>query len=426
MTIENLDIPADSIKTVGTISTTDSGALLSTATQLDLTFYYHLCQEIIGCDTLFFCKGDANLGVEVTTKFIIDIGSTPKGEPNITFDEFSLHLSIPSKKGLCLFLSGLLDTAVPILNDVLNIIVPNILTSAFDRINALNQTVALPDVPFDLYWALTDQTGTSIDGIGFQLILDVLIKSLGNQPGPFYPDPALPPILTLLQQEQVTLDFTDSLLNNLIDAIYLAENRQFSFKADGWDVKLNLESQPVISFTDGAGSDASELVFKSKAVISKKLLRFTVTTTITTHFAIVVTPQGLIYLVLDPDDFVVFINSIIPPVTNATKEYIQKQIENVWAAYIPTVNAILYNHSFQLPGLANFGNPELDYYNGFVVASFDSLTQTPEEIPKPLREFVTNLTRTTFLTAWNGGVYPEDDQNAGCPNISGGGFGKCT
>ena len=264
MTIENLDIPADSIKTVGTISTTDSGALLSTATQLDLTFYYHLCQEIIGCDTLFFCKGDANLGVEVTTKFIIDIGSTPKGEPNITFDEFSLHLSIPSKKGLCLFLSGLLDTAVPILNDVLNIIVPNILTSAFDRINALNQTVALPDVPFDLYWALTDQTGTSIDGIGFQLILDVLIKSLGNQPGPFYPDPALPPILTLLQQEQVTLDFTDSLLNNLIDAIYLAENRQFSFKADGWDVKLNLESQPVISFTDGAGSDASELVFNRR------------------------------------------------------------------------------------------------------------------------------------------------------------------
>jgi len=417
--VENLAIPASSVKSFGSISSSSEGLLVTTFTQFDLTFYYKVCEDLIGCDTILFCKGDADLLVEVETKFIVDITGGLNGEPELSFHDFNLHLSIPSKNGLCFTISLLLDSAIPVINVALNKVIPAVISSEFDKINALNQTMVLPYAPFDIHWEFTNQTGTSLDGLGLQFVIDILLKSQNNQPGPFLPYPALPAILTLLQQDEVSMDVTDSLANNIIYSWFIEKSREWDFDADGWKVKLNLLSSPEIKFTSASGDDAEELIVKTKTIISKSLLRFTITTLIVSHFDLVVTPNGELYLQISPTDFVVTIESIVPPVTNATKTYIQNQIENEWAAFIPSLNEVLLNHSIALPHIADFSDPEITYYDGYAYLSFDSLGARGS---LPLLEGLTSSITRHSMDAVLGAMGDDVSSRVQCPDLSSGGF----
>jgi len=262
---------------------------------------------------------------------------------------------------------------------------------------------------------MTNYSGTSIDGLGLQFVIDILIKSLGNQSGPFHPKPPLPPILTLLQQDEVSMDVTDSLVNNIFDAYYLAVNPEWDLTTNGWKVKVNLLSSPQLYFTDGAGDDADEIIMKAKLVLSKFPLHFTVTSTIISHFEIEITPQGQLFLQISPTDFVVSIDSVTPPLPNSTKNFIENQIENTWASIIPGVNQKLLEHMIQLPRVADFSDPEIIYRNGYAYFSFDSLPSARPTADSniPMEAMTRSITEASLESIVYG-----DQRTDGCPNLS--------
>ena len=160
---------------------------------------------------------------------------------------------VQQKKGLCLFLSTLLDTATPILNAVANKKLPPVISQQLNSaLASIPQNISLgAPSPIDLHWGLTNQSGSSIDGIGLQFVLDVLLKSpTGDKIAPFTPQPPLPGILTLLQQNQVLFDFTDSLLNNIIYSLGPKFDKEYDFKANGFKIKLTLAKTPTVKFTN--------------------------------------------------------------------------------------------------------------------------------------------------------------------------------
>jgi len=420
--LENLAIPESSIVSMGTISSSSNGLLVSMRIQFDLTFYYKLCEKTIGCIAILFCSGDATLGVDVNTKFVLKIAAGPNGEPLITFDQFNMHIDFPHRSGICFLINGLLDSAVPVLNIVLNKEVPHIISGELDKLNAFNQTILIPGAPFDLMWQLTNYSGTSIDGLGLQFVINVLLKSLGNQTGPYHPNPPLPPILTLLQQDEVSFDVTDSLINNILDAFYLATQPAWSGTVSGWKVKANLLASPILYFTDGSGDEAEEIIIRAKLVISKIPLHFTITTTIKSYFVLQVTPQGQLYLQLSPTNFVVNIDSATPPLTNGTKTLIENEIENAWESAIPGVNEMLMAHQIQLPRIADFSNPEIVYRNGYAYLSFDTIpTARPaEETGTFLEGAVRSITQQTLNEVWYGNSTSSASASTGegCPKLS--------
>ena len=170
---------------------------------------------------------------------------------------------------------------------------------------------------------------------------------------------------------------------------------------------------PVLSFTNLTGLESASLVLTTKIILKKDLLRITAHATITTHFEVVISPSGQLTLQLDPNDFIVFIDSTVPPVTNATKTLIQNSIEDAWASSIPSVNEVLEENAIQLPQIANFNNPYIEYGNGYAALGFDTaqqmmLTRDGDDV------FISKFTHS--FTGPIGGRLVEPSSN--CPDLS--------
>jgi hypothetical protein len=414
--LEDLTIPEESIQTTADVQTSQRGVFVEMDTVFNLTFYLHLCEETFGhCDTLVRCKGFSNIQFATTARAVIDVSADPVGEPIITVNDFFLHIAAPHKVGLCDLLSIFIDTLLPLLNDGINTIAPDLINAALAKYTSnLPQTIPFPKRPFDFHWMVSNNTASSTAGASLMLALDVLISNMDDKPGPFFPNYTLPNALDILEGESgVGLEFSDAILNNILFAYFSVKSPTLNTEVDGFKVEGELESPPMVEFTNLTGLDSAALVLKLKIVLKRDLLRIVSHSTVTTHFEVIVSSKGVITLQLDPENFVVQIDSTVPPVTNGTKTLIEKDIEDAWASAIPSVNDGLQDHGIQLPPIADFNNPDITYGNGYAALGFD--TAQPPERSALLRKFFPIEIVEAFTNPIGSQLV---DSSSSCPDLS--------
>mmetsp|Transcript_38657 Transcript_38657/g.61262 ORF Transcript_38657/g.61262 Transcript_38657/m.61262 type:complete len:199 (-) Transcript_38657:41-637(-) len=106
--------------------------------------------------------------------------------------------------------------------------------------------------------------------------------------------------------------------------------------------------------------------------------------------ALLFNDQGQLYLSIDPD-MVLNITSMTPPQPNATKQYIQNQVEAAFASFIPQLNEELAANPIALP-FPGVSSPSLTYHDGYVQMQFDTHDAAFDESLKyPLPAFPPNV-----------------------------------
>ena len=299
--LENFSLPADSVKTTGSIHTTPKGPFVTIDVQFDLDFYYKLCIDTVEdrCTTLFFCKGDSRLHFDAKTTFLIDVRADSNGEPIILINDFDFHLAIPVKSGLCEFLSAGIDVILPLINVAANIKLPTILDSVLASFTSnLNQTIVVSGQPFDLQWQLTNQSQSSAVGTSLMFVLNVLEVASGDKPGPFVPKP-IPNALSLLtyNKYEVLFEVSSAVFNNIIYSYYSLKEWKKVIDADGFKITVTFLECPDITFQNiQSGADGAALHLNLKMAVKKFGVPFTTAkANVTVYFELEVASDGMFF-----------------------------------------------------------------------------------------------------------------------------------
>eukprot|EP00009_Paramoeba_aestuarina_P009864 CAMPEP_0201539770 /NCGR_PEP_ID=MMETSP0161_2-20130828/70582_1 /ASSEMBLY_ACC=CAM_ASM_000251 /TAXON_ID=180227 /ORGANISM="Neoparamoeba aestuarina, Strain SoJaBio B1-5/56/2" /LENGTH=502 /DNA_ID=CAMNT_0047947187 /DNA_START=452 /DNA_END=1960 /DNA_ORIENTATION=- len=378
--LENLSIPKESIISSATVQTSARGIFFETTTNFNLTFYLHICEQLgPHCTTVFRCKDDANIVFTTDLSMLVNIYPDENGQPIVSATDFAFTLTADTD-GLCNLLDILIANIVPVVNEAVNEIAPPFINKGLTALlHDIPQTFVLPEPFFDLHWAMTNNTGSSSDGTSLMFDVEVLIKSMMDEPGPFVPDPSIPNALIVLEGPgALGLDFSDAIINNIVYSIFAVENPTFNTKAEGFNVEITFPESPVFSFTGKEGLDSASLTLTLKVLLKKSILHITAHATATAYFEIVVLSEGKLTLQLNPDDLNVTITSTSPPTTNGTKTMITQGIEDTWASAVPGINNKLINHAVPLPHIADFNHPYISYGNGYAAVGFDTIKQNTQ------------------------------------------------
>jgi hypothetical protein len=430
--LENLVLPASSVVTTGNVQTTSLGPFIVIDTQWDLQFHYKLCIESVEghCTTLFFCRGDATLHFDTRMSFILDVRASSTNEPVVTLNDFDFHLAIPSKAGLCEFLSAGIDVLVPLINEAANLKVAALVNNAIAGFTSnLNQTIDGPLPTFAFQWGVSNQTASSVVGSSLMLILDVLVASSGYKPGPFTTAAApLPNALTLLSQDdQVVFELHSAVINNIIYSFYSLKEWQKVIDTDGFKITATFLSCPTVHFEPSTNGNGASITISLKLAVKKFGVPFTTAkANATAFFELYVTPQGEIYAQLSDNDFVVDIYSTSPPLGQSTISSLENLVTNDYYNAVPGINADLAAATIQLPPIADFSNPQIIYGNEYVVFDFAAgpANVAAEDIPKNVRDLTTTLT-SLVADAVMSFDKPADTATS-CPDLSGIGASQIT
>ena len=374
--LTDMHIPPMSVKSSVNVVGGKNYPQIHILVDFNVKVHYKLCKpEVVTCVELWPCGGEATLGMKTNTQFELQLVAGPHGGPIFHYKEFHVHLDM-KKNGVCLLLKTLLDTAMPFINIFLNSFVPKALSPLTHSISSLPHNISIPGpLPIDIDWFLTAGTGSKPGALAFQGILDILLAPLNYEKAPYLPYNALPLAAKQVSKEIGLLEFTDSLVNNIIWSLsHYFKDFEFDTKENGFKVKLTLPEAPLVNFTTAPGNQAAIMTLHTQIP-----LKIVVTSVETAHFAFLFNTHGQLYLSLDPKDFVVLITSMTPPQPNNTKNKIQNEVENAYASIVPQINEILAAHPISLPTPSEAHNPSIIYGKGYAKILYHTKRKSGKE-----------------------------------------------
>eukprot|EP00211_Chloroparvula_japonica_P003318 CAMPEP_0119127218 /NCGR_PEP_ID=MMETSP1310-20130426/5851_1 /TAXON_ID=464262 /ORGANISM="Genus nov. species nov., Strain RCC2339" /LENGTH=514 /DNA_ID=CAMNT_0007117461 /DNA_START=71 /DNA_END=1615 /DNA_ORIENTATION=+ len=420
--LQNINVPQESVQSLASVSGSDTGLLMDILVQFDLDFFLQLCEKLIGpCVTILFCNDDVSLHFELRIRTVLDLYADAEGKPVIAGSDFFFNLAIPDKDGLCFVLKSALDVAIPALNLVANKVLPPKLNAILEGAFAnVSQTIEVKG-PFDLYWKLSNSTASSNTGQSVQMELDVINNCDGDTVAPFEPSPPMVDTITLLDQGHVLFQLTDSFLNNLIYTAFCAKTFDFSTEANGFTIELEETQSPEMTFINSTNSSAASITLKTSVKATRFPLRVSAKVTATAHFALFVSPTGVLSFELDPNDFVVTIDSSIPPVNKGTKEKIEAAIEAAYEAQVPLINEKLANYTFQLPQIATFNDPEILYGNGYAEIAVATAPMPTSVLGDMMTPVIVDIVEEVgnYYYGETVGSSSSQTRDLGCPGLAG-------
>mmetsp|Transcript_24528 Transcript_24528/g.68754 ORF Transcript_24528/g.68754 Transcript_24528/m.68754 type:complete len:327 (+) Transcript_24528:161-1141(+) len=315
------------------------------------------------------------------------------------------------------------DVAVPILNVAANKFLPPKLNAILEGAFAdVNQTIAV-EGPFDLSWKVSNASASSTNGQSVQLEVDVINNCDGNTVAPFEPAPAMVDTIALLEQGHVLVELTDSLLNNVLYTAFCAKDFDFSTTASGFDIELEETQAPEVDFVNATNSSAASITLKTSVVAKRFPLRVSAKVTVTAHFALFVSPEGVLSFELDPNDFVVTIDSSFPPVNKGTKEKIEAAVEAAYESKTPAINAKLAQYTIQLPDIVSLKDAKIFYGDGFTVFSVGTAAVPSYGLAEFMMPLVVEMMEEVGAFYYDDvtGSSRAQTRDLGCPSLAGAG-----